>query len=167
MRPGGAVVVCRIGSGSSEIAPLPERPSLLLFGRISAYKGLDTLLDAMPLVWARSPETRLTVAGKGQVAPHPVLGDARVTLRNEYVPDEDVPGLFSAATCVVLPYREASQSAVAALARRFGRGDRGDRRRRSARHGARGGALVVPPEDPRALAHASARSSARRSSRSG
>jgi glycosyltransferase involved in cell wall biosynthesis len=152
--PRGEVVVVPHGSETPEVRPLPERPSLLLFGRMSAYKGLDTLLDAMPVVWARAPETRLTIAGKGHIAPHRVLADERVLVRNEYVPDDDVPDLFGAATCVVLPYREASQSGVAALARRYGRavvatdvGGLPDMARE-------GGALVVPPEDPVALATA-------------
>jgi glycosyltransferase involved in cell wall biosynthesis len=136
------------------VRPLPRQPSLLLFGRMSRYKGLDTLLDAMPLVWERVPEARLVVAGGGEIAPRPELADPRVTVRNEFVPDAELPELFAAATCVVLPYRAASQSGVAADAKRFGRplvvtdvGGLAD----AARDGA---ALVVPPADPRALAKA-------------
>ena len=103
-------------------APLPARPALLFFGRISTYyKGLDVLLDAMPLVWRRLPETTLTIAGAGEVAPHPSLADPRVTLRNAHVPDAELPRLFADATCCVLPYREASQSGVGSQAKTFGR----------------------------------------------
>src|SRR5699024_8256944 len=66
----------------------------------------------------------------------------------------DVPDLFGAATCVVLPYREASQSGVAALARRFGRGIVATAVGGLPDMAREGGALVVPPEDPVALAHA-------------
>jgi glycosyltransferase involved in cell wall biosynthesis len=153
-RPRGAVVVVPQGSDPPAAAPLPARPSLLLFGRLSRYKGIDTLLDAMPLVWRDAPDTRLTIAGAGDVSRHPALSDERVTLRAGYVPDARVPELFAAATCVVLPYREASQSAVAALAKRYGRGlivtDVGALAE-AARDGA---ARVVPPEDPAALARA-------------
>jgi glycosyltransferase involved in cell wall biosynthesis len=153
-RPRGAVVVVSQGSDPPAAAPLPARPSLLLFGRLSYYKGVDTLLDAMPLVWRNAPDTRLTIAGAGEVAHHPALADERVLLRTGYVPDARVPELFAAATCVVLPYREASQSAVAALAKRHGRGlivtDVG-----ALAEAARdGSARVVPPEDPAALARA-------------
>jgi glycosyltransferase involved in cell wall biosynthesis len=101
--------------------PLPERPALLFFGRISHYKGLDTLLDAMPAVWERFPETTLTVAGEGSPPESQVLGDPRVSLLNEHVPEADVAGLFAAATCVVLPYRQASQSGVGSAAKQYGR----------------------------------------------
>jgi glycosyltransferase involved in cell wall biosynthesis len=150
----GATAVVPHGFAEAEAKPLPERPSLLFFGRISHYKGLDTLLDAMPVVWERLPEVTLTVAGSGDVPEHPVLADPRVTLRAEHVPEEDVPGLFAAATCVVLPYRQASQSGIGSEAKQYGRAviatavgglpdlvgpDRG---------------RLVAPEDPPALAAA-------------
>jgi glycosyltransferase involved in cell wall biosynthesis len=153
-RPRATVVVVPQGSDPPAAEPLPERPSLLLFGRLSFYKGVDTLLDAMPLVWEQAPEVRLTIAGEGDVAPHPTLSDERVAVQAGHVPDARVPALFAAATGVVLPYREASQSAVAALAKRHGRGlivtDVGA----LAEAAQDGAARVVPPEDPRALAHA-------------
>ena len=117
---GGTAVVPH-GFDAGAVTPLPETPSLLFFGRISHYKGLDTLLDAMPAVWERLPEVTLTVAGSGDVPEHPVLVDPRVTLRAEHVPEADVPGLFEAATCVVLPYRQASQSGIGSEAKQYGR----------------------------------------------
>lgn len=109
------------GVGESLAARLPERQSLLFFGRISHYKGLDILLDAMPLVWESQPDVRLVVAGEGDPPAHEVLSDARVELRLGHVPEAELPGLFAASTCVVLPYRQASQSGVGSLARQHGR----------------------------------------------
>jgi glycosyltransferase involved in cell wall biosynthesis len=108
------------GAGESEFVP-PPPDSLLFFGRMSYYKGLDVLLDAMPAVWAKRPQTRLTVAGEGEIPPHPALADPRVTLRQEYLAEDDLPQLFTAATCLVLPYRQASQSGVGSLAMQHGR----------------------------------------------
>jgi glycosyltransferase involved in cell wall biosynthesis len=142
------------GSGELSLTPLPERPSLLFFGRISHYKGLDTLLEAMPLVWESQPEVTLTIAGSGEVPELPALADPRVTLRAEHVPEGDVPGLFEAATCVVLPYRQASQSGIGAEAKQYGRAmivtDVGGLPDLVAD----GGGRLVPPEDPAALAAA-------------
>jgi glycosyltransferase involved in cell wall biosynthesis len=117
----GAVEVIPHGLEPTEPRPLPARPSLLFFGRIAHYKGLDTLLEAMPLVWDRRPDVTLTVAGNGTLPQLPALADERVTLRHEHVPEAAVPGLFEASTAVVLPYRQASQSGVGAEAKRFGR----------------------------------------------
>ena len=118
---GGEIEVVPHGIGETLVEPLPRRPSLLFFGRISHYKGLDVLLDAMPAVWKRRPDVSLTVAGEGSVPAHPSLADPRVELRAEHLPEESVPGLFAASSCVVLPYREASQSGVGSEAKRFGR----------------------------------------------
>lgn len=119
--PRGPVVVVPHGAGPATAQPLPASPSLLFFGRVSHYKGLDVLLDAMPSVWAAMPDVGLTVAGHGHYPAHPLLDDGRVTVRRGYVPDSDVPGLFGAASLVVLPYRQASQSGVGSEARQHGR----------------------------------------------
>jgi glycosyltransferase involved in cell wall biosynthesis len=142
------------GVGRPEPAPLPAGDSLLFFGRMSHYKGLDVLLDAMPRVWERRPEATLTVAGEGEIPEHPVLADRRVRRRIEHVPEQDLPALFAACTCLVLPYRQASQSGVGSLAREHGR----------AVIATRVGGLpelvgpdwgrIVAPEDPEALAGA-------------
>ncbi|HEV7562053.1 MAG TPA: glycosyltransferase family 4 protein [Solirubrobacterales bacterium] len=142
------------GFGELSVTPLPERPSLLFFGRISHYKGLDTLLEAMPIVWRSLPAVTLTVAGSGDVPDLPALGDPRVTLRAEHVPEADVPGLFEAASSVVLPYRQASQSGIGSEAKRYGRAmivtDVGGLPDLVAD----GGGRLVPAEDPAALAAA-------------
>jgi len=108
------------GAGEAEFAP-PPPDSLLFFGRISHYKGLDVLLDAMAPIWAQRPQTRLLVAGEGELPEHAAFADPRVSVRQGHLAEEDLPGLFAAATCVVLPYRQASQSGVGSLAMQHGR----------------------------------------------
>jgi glycosyltransferase involved in cell wall biosynthesis len=109
------------GTGTPDITPVPPEPVLLFFGRILPYKGLDVLLDALPEIWARVPGARLVIAGSGDLPDHPLLSDPRVDLRHEHVPEGDVPGLFRSARCVVLPYRQASQSGVGSQAKVYGR----------------------------------------------
>jgi glycosyltransferase involved in cell wall biosynthesis len=109
------------GFGVADVAPLPDQPSLLFFGRISHYKGVDVLLDAMPIVWQTLPEVTLTLAGSGELPSSAVLDDPRVKLRHEHVRDDELPGLFAASTAVVLPYRQASQSGVGSEAKQYGR----------------------------------------------
>jgi glycosyltransferase involved in cell wall biosynthesis len=115
------IVVVPHGAEASP-CPAPGDPrTVLFFGRLSYYKGLDVLLDAMQLVWERVPDARLMVAGEGDWPGHPALQDRRVEVRREHVPEDEVGALFCRAGCVVLPYRQASQSGVGSLARRFGR----------------------------------------------
>ena len=92
----------------------------LFFGLIRPYKGLSVLLEAMALL---PEEHMLVVAGEcyGSWEPYAQtirqLGlEERVMLHTSFVDDKDVPVYFSAADDVVLPYTQASQSGVTAVA---------------------------------------------------
>lgn len=140
----------------------PERPVILFFGYVRAYKGLDVLLEALARVRDELPSLQLVVAGEfyedEQLTRDRItrLGlHEQVHLRAGYVPDDDVPLLFSACDAVVQPYRTATQSGVAQIAYHFGRAmilsDVGGLSE-IVPHGEAG--LVVPPSDPDALADA-------------
>lgn len=99
----------------ARVPRMPGAPFRLLFvGRIQAYKGVPDLLAALPLVG--SPVT-LTLAGAGDIS---MFADAIVatgtTLINRWLSDEDFAELLQTHDAIVLPYREASQSGVAAMA---------------------------------------------------
>jgi glycosyltransferase involved in cell wall biosynthesis len=109
------------GTDGGRALPLAAAPRLLFFGRMSRYKGLEVLLDAMPLVWRTVPEATLEIAGDGPLPDSAVLADARVLVSNHHVPEDAIPGLFEGARAVVLPYTQASQSGVGSQAKAFGR----------------------------------------------
>jgi glycosyltransferase involved in cell wall biosynthesis len=135
-------------------APLPETPTLLFFGRISHYKGLDVLFEAMPAVWKSAPATRLVVAGYGEIPASDVLSDPRVEVHSGHVPESAVPELYNGATAVVLPYRQASQSGVGSLAKSYGRASVVTDEGGLPELVADGSGIVVPSEDVDALANA-------------
>lgn len=99
--------------------PVPDRPSVLLFGRLEPYKGVEVLLGAMEKVWAERGDVKLIVAGRGPEAAlvpvHPLI-----ELRHDYVPEGELDTLFGEATIAVLPYIEASHTGVGTTA--LGRG---------------------------------------------
>jgi glycosyltransferase involved in cell wall biosynthesis len=103
------------GSPRSEPLAPPASPSVLLFGRLERYKGVEVLIEAMPQVWQRRPDVRLVVAGAG-VAARLVPDDPRISLISRYISENEVEGLFAGASLVVLPYTQASQSGVGLLA---------------------------------------------------
>lgn len=91
------------------------RPTILFYGTIRRNKGLHFLLDAME----RLPDDyRLIIAGEVVDPPYfdevvrPLLDmtemSGRVDFRRGFVPDEDVPELFSEADVIALPYAEFS-----------------------------------------------------------
>ena len=104
----------------------PERNGdklrLLCFGRLLPYKGLDLLADALARL---GPQPRLTVRVVGSGPDSAELRRLRampdVTVENRWVPETELGELLAWADALVLPYREASQSAVAALALSAGR----------------------------------------------
>jgi glycosyltransferase involved in cell wall biosynthesis len=99
----------------SEPLDQPESPTVLLFGRLELYKGLEVLVAAMPLVWERRPDARLVVAGAGQAAAL-VPDDPRISLIARYISESEVDELLAGASLVALPYTQASQSGVGLLA---------------------------------------------------
>lgn len=151
--------------GSERVAALPvalptDRPLLLFCGLIRPYKGLDILLEAVALL--KRP-FHLLIAGEfwqggrasyqTQVAQ---LGlEDCVTIIDEYLPDELLAACIDRANVVVFPYRSATQSAMVQTA--FGRGKpvittNVGGLAEAVEDGRTG--LVVPPEDPTALADA-------------
>jgi glycosyltransferase involved in cell wall biosynthesis len=86
--------------------------TLLFFGLIRTYKGLDLLLRALPAVARDRPDVRLVVAGDPLDPVEPLqrlaselrVGE-RIDWRLGYLPDAEVEHVLADASVVVLPYR--------------------------------------------------------------
>jgi len=139
-------------------AEAPSGRTILFFGLIREYKGLDVLLRAL----ADVPDARLVVAGDPVDPVEPLqrlaaeLGVAdRVEWRLGFLPDEAIEPLMAEATLVALPYRKIDSSGVLATALGHGRPavvtDIGGLPDAISEHGA---GRVVPPDDAPALAAA-------------
>ena len=139
--------------------------TVLMFGRIMAYKGLAQLILAEAALAERIPNLRVVIAGRSgdPWEFRDLMGDPeRYDIRNRFIEDREVAQLFLDADVVALPYVEASQSGVLNIAAAFGRPvvatDVGEFRAtvETCRLG-----LVVPPADPARLAEAIALLAAR------
>jgi glycosyltransferase involved in cell wall biosynthesis len=99
--------------------------SLLFFGLVRPYKGVDVLVRALARadvsprlviageVWGGADELRSLISEVG-------LGD-RVMLRDGYVDAAELPALFEDCDALVLPYRHATGSQNAQLAFEYDR----------------------------------------------
>jgi glycosyltransferase involved in cell wall biosynthesis len=135
--------------------------SLLLYGAVRPYKGVDLALEALARV-DPALRVRLVVAGRfwsGRADLEALvrrLGlEARVELRDGYVSNEETALLFGACDAALLPYRSASQSGVVALAFAHERpvvATRVGGLPAAVRDGEDG--LLCAPDDPAALARA-------------
>jgi glycosyltransferase involved in cell wall biosynthesis len=99
------------------------RHELLFFGFVRPYKGVDILLRAL----AQVSDTRLVIAGEiwGSAKPYTDLIEQlklqdRVTIRDGYVPADELEALIRQADAVVMPYREGTASWNAALSHAYG-----------------------------------------------
>lgn len=101
--------------------PKRQQPTLLFFGRILPYKGLDVLLDAFPLIKERIPEVRLLIIGSGGLKPYfaRLQNLQDVSIVNRWIADDEVASYFSQADVLVAPYVDASQSGVIPIAYAF------------------------------------------------
>jgi len=98
---------------------------LLCFGTIKAYKGVETLVEALQEI----PDQNITLI----VAGHPedkhvedqILDycnqDKRIKPFLHFIPDDDIQVFMNAADIVVLPYSGILNSGVAVLAMSFGK----------------------------------------------
>jgi glycosyltransferase involved in cell wall biosynthesis len=114
----------RLGLGTQE-------KTILFFGNIAPYKGLEYLVRAFETISTSSDEYRLIVAGRTKkgceryvenisaMLNQPSLRDRSVA-RIEYIPDEDIEIYFKAADLTVLPYTCIFQSGVLFLGYSFG-----------------------------------------------
>jgi glycosyltransferase involved in cell wall biosynthesis len=99
---------------------------ILFFGFVRKYKGLDSLLAAMPAILRRVPDVHLLVVGEFFEDPEPYMEQIRsggiehaVTVHNRYVPNEEVAEWFSAADALVLPYHSATNSGIVQIGYNF------------------------------------------------
>lgn len=109
----------------------PDDRTILFFGNIGPYKGLDFLLTAFQQLLSDAPGYRLIIAGKPrggcedyvqkirQMIEDPA-SQGRVLAKIEYIADEDAELYFKAADVLALPYTEVSQSGVLFLGYSFG-----------------------------------------------
>jgi glycosyltransferase involved in cell wall biosynthesis len=98
-----------------------QAPFALFFARVEAYKGVDVLIEALRDLEGRSP-ARAIIAGKGDLQQFVSGGlPGNVEIRNYQIDDQEAVDLFSACSVVVLPYLDATQSALIAAAYFFGK----------------------------------------------
>lgn len=102
------------------VLPKRGRLELLFFGFIRPYKGLDVLIEALAML--ADAKVYLTVVGEPWTSPDEIRkrvdmsGAPNVDLHLKYVDAADAANFFARADLIVLPYRHATGSAVAAIA---------------------------------------------------
>jgi glycosyltransferase involved in cell wall biosynthesis len=107
-----------------------DEKTILFFGAITPYKGVEYLVAAFRRLLARHDDYRLIIAGRPnnceeywraiQEESREGVQKGRILLRGEYIPDDETELYFKAADVLVLPYRHIYQSGVLCLGYSFG-----------------------------------------------
>jgi glycosyltransferase involved in cell wall biosynthesis len=107
-----------------------EDKTILFFGNIAPYKGLEYLVSAYQQIAAKRSDYKLIIAGRPKGTEQywtnlyetiqPDVERGRILLRNEYIPDKETEVFFKAADVLALPYRYIYQSGVLFLGYSFG-----------------------------------------------
>lgn len=131
--------------------------SILFFGRIKLYKGIEYLIQAEQLISQVLTEYKIVIAGEGDLSKYSkyIEHNERFEIINRYIEDSEVPHFFTKCKVVVLPYIEASQSGIIPIAYAFKKPvivTRVGSVPEVVDDGITG--YVVPPKDPNSLAEA-------------
>lgn len=105
--------------------------TILFFGRIGPYKGLEFLVAAFQRLVAEDEGFRLIIAGKPKAGCEKYLEEIRLMIDRDikpglviqkinFIPDEETEIYFKAADVLVIPYTEVFQSGVIFLGYSFG-----------------------------------------------
>ena len=131
--------------------------NVLFFGRISAYKGVEYLSKAIPIIKRQIPGLKVILAGKGNYYfdISRLLEGGSCEVINRHIPNEELVELIQQAAIVICPYTDATQSGVVMTAYAFDKPvvatDTGGMRE-VIEDGITG--LLVPPRDSQRLAEA-------------
>jgi len=101
-----------------------EEHTILFFGRISKYKGIDVLIKAEPIISKEIPDVRIIIAGRGEGLrkyENLIINRQCFEIHNRFISNAEVPRFFRRASVIILPYTEASQSGIIPIAYVFGK----------------------------------------------
>lgn len=96
-------------------------PIILFFGRISKYKGIEYLIEAINIVSKKSINVKLIIAGKGDIDSIRSIANRNPNIKiiNRYIPTYELVELILNSSIIVCPYIDASQSGVVQTAYAF------------------------------------------------
>ena len=99
---------------------------ILFFGRLSYYKGIDILIESIPLIIKNNPLIHFIIIGRSVY--NYVINKNKIekyknnlTVISEYMPNKKLVNYIQNCEFIVCPYRDASQSGVLMTAKALGK----------------------------------------------
>lgn len=98
---------------------ISDSNTILYYGIINEYKGLDYLIEAFAMLQKEIPEAHLIIAGYGDLTRYNLSSINNLTLINRFLSNYEVVNLVKKATFIVCPYINASQSGIPKVVYQF------------------------------------------------
>jgi len=102
---------------------LDGKDTIMFFGFVRPYKGLQSLIEIMPELVKKKPDLRLLIVGefwkdrnRYYELIHKLNIQRYLRVFDEYIPNEHIPKYFCASDVVILPYKSATGSAIVQMA---------------------------------------------------
>ena len=98
-----------------------DMKTILFFGSIREYKGLEYLIKAEPIIRSFIPDVNIVIAGEGNFSKYTELikNNTNFEIHNRYIKNEEVSQFFQRASVVVLPYIEGTQTGIIPISYAF------------------------------------------------
>lgn len=95
--------------------------TVLFFGRISPYKGIEFLIAAAKIVRDIIPDLKVIIAGSGEFYFNnsDIRDDNTFSIINRYIPNDELANLICQSALIVCPYIDTTQSGVVMTAFAF------------------------------------------------
>lgn len=98
---------------------LSQIPTFLFFGRIVKYKGLELFMEAVDIFKKKIKDFKIIIAGSGEIEKETlkkINQNNKIELINRYIDEKEIPEIWDRSDICMLPYIEASQSGLVAIA---------------------------------------------------
>lgn len=96
--------------------------TILFFGRILPYKGIDILIDAIEILKNKNIELKTIIAGRGRVDENYLykIKQLNIEFKNDWIFNEELLKYLQETDILVMPYKNGTQSGLISIALAYG-----------------------------------------------
>lgn len=94
-----------------------EKKYISFIGRLEGYQGIDTFMEIARSYKHKNSDVSFFLGGAGQIEKIIDVKNipTNVVIRNEFIPNKDIDLILQKSFCMLLPYKDATQSGIIPL----------------------------------------------------
>lgn len=96
--------------------------TILFFGRILPYKGIDTLIEAVEILREEKIKVETIIAGRGEIDEKYLdkIKELKINLKNYWISNEELLSLLKKTDILIIPYKKGTQSGLISIGLAYG-----------------------------------------------